>query len=268
MYKPKDYWESRFSNQYDLGSVGDISLSRSYNNFLYRVRKSSFGRMMKKLRTLDPGFNDQSHVLDVGSGTGFYLDLWQKVTENYVGSDLTEYATSELKKRHRHVYQFNLTETLPDELKESQFKCVSSFDVLFHIVEDSELTDAFRNAADLLEPGGYFVFSDNLLRQSDAEPFSLGHQKIRTFKYVNDELEKVGFSLKVDFPVFFLMNDPVCSNSRILRRIWQVVHRLAGQGEVAGWIVGGILLPFEYILTRLPVTGPSTEVFIYQKTDQ
>ena len=69
-FDPKAYWESRLSDEYSLAGVGYSGLGLSYNRWLYRIRKRVFRRTVRGFLVGDPG---AARVLDVGSGTGFYI---------------------------------------------------------------------------------------------------------------------------------------------------------------------------------------------------
>ena len=96
MIDTRKYWEDRLGTEYSLLGVGDITLGLAYNRWLYRIRGRIFQRILKKTWPVKP----PTRVLDVGSGTGFYLDQWKQanVTE-LSGSDLTEVATEHLTHR-------------------------------------------------------------------------------------------------------------------------------------------------------------------------
>jgi 2-polyprenyl-3-methyl-5-hydroxy-6-metoxy-1,4-benzoquinol methylase len=105
-------------------------------------------------------------VLDVGSGTGFYVDQWRDLgIKQVVGLDLTETAVSRLKTAYPDM-EFVVAdvgaESVP--LQRGSFDVVSAFDVLFHIVDDDRYGRALENVSGLLKPGGFFVWSDNFLR--------------------------------------------------------------------------------------------------------
>jgi hypothetical protein len=73
--QPKDYWEWRLAEYPGLSGVGNTRLGRSYIQWLYKVRRAVFLRLLASLRA-DLG---TARGFDVGSGTGFYLKLWKQV---------------------------------------------------------------------------------------------------------------------------------------------------------------------------------------------
>ena len=118
--------------------------------------------MRKILRTLDLPSN--ASVLDVGSGTGFMIDVWRRNGfENVEGCDLTAVAVEGLTRRFPSHRFINLDISSTQIPYSNEFDAVSSNDVLFHIVDDAAYQKALMNIFGALRPWGYFVFSDNFL---------------------------------------------------------------------------------------------------------
>ncbi|MDF1731431.1 MAG: class I SAM-dependent methyltransferase [Minwuia sp.] len=260
-FKAGDYWESRLSQHYTLQGVGDIGLPLSYNNWLYRVRASAFRHVLKHLQG-NPG--DWS-ILDVGSGTGFYIEQWtQRRPRMLAGADITATAVRNLSGRFPNAVfmQIDIGSDLPETLQPGSLDVITAYDVLFHIVEKEPYARAMRNFSDLIRPGGYLIFSDNLVddgRNHDT------HQISRTEGDVRDLLHQNGFSIEKVVPMFVFMNDPVRSRSRIMRALFNRIYRLAARSETWGQVVGAALYPIEVAALRLLSRGPSTEIFICRR---
>ena len=69
-FNPKNYWETRLRKYFDLQGVGYLRLGNSFNNWAYKVRRHVF---IRRMNTTGINFS-KVDVLDVGSGTGFYID--------------------------------------------------------------------------------------------------------------------------------------------------------------------------------------------------
>ena len=260
-FQAGDYWESRLSAHYTLQGVGDIGLPLSYNRWLYNVRASAFRHVLG----LIDGKPADWDILDVGSGTGFYIDQWNRRSpRTLTGADITATAVRNLTERFpgARFLQCDIGSDLPEALQPGSLDVISAYDVLFHIVEAEPYARAMRNFADLLRPGGYLIFSDNLV---DAGRSHDTHQISRTEGDVRALLQQSGFSVMKVVPMFVFMNDPVRSNSRIMRALFNRIYRLAARGERWGEIVGAALYPLEIASLRLMSRGPSTEIFICRR---
>ena len=157
----RDYWETRLGEHFTLDGVGYLGLGKSFNAWMYRVRRVI---VMRRLRSLLKELATRD-VLDVGSGTGFYIDLWRRLgVRSVTGSDITEKAVEELSARYPSNRFMRLDIGAEENpLAEGGFDVATAFDVLFHIVDDEHYRRAFRNIAHALKPGGLLVFTDNFV---------------------------------------------------------------------------------------------------------
>ena len=150
----REYWENRLSEKWGLHGVGHISYGGPYNEWLYRVRRRVILRELNRL----PLDLRESTVLDIGSGTGFWLKIWNSVgVRNLVGSDLARVAVKNLREEHPAIEIRELDIADPESIAglEGRFDLISAFDVLFHITDEGRFRTAIANVASLLRPGGY-----------------------------------------------------------------------------------------------------------------
>jgi SAM-dependent methyltransferase len=248
------YWSERLDERYSLGGVGWLGLSESFNRWMYAVRRRAFRRAVAALPD-----RRAARVLDVGSGTGFYIGLWMKVgVREITGCDLTRVAVERLRERFPGVRFEQLDISTPSTALEGPFDAISAMDVLFHIVDDDRYRQALKNLAGMLAPAGILVLTENL---PHGGTLRVEHQVSRSFEEVVDALEGAGLEIAVRRPLFVLMNTPVDSDSAFLRHFFPVVHRLA-RARVVGWLLGAALYPFELALIRLLHEGPTTEIVV------
>lgn len=255
------YWESRLSKRYDSQGVGDIGLPISYNDALYRIRCHAFATALRKTGATVQG----KHVLDIGSGTGFYIRQWlARGVATLTGSDITQTAVDALSVAvpQARFQRCDIGGDLPDEIAEERFDFVSAMDMLFHIVDDAAYARAIANIGSLLQPGGHFIFSDNLLDRTIVHgPHQISRAEIRT----RELLASAGLEVLGTVPMFVFMNDPVRSRNRALRKLFNLTYRLAARGEGWGRMIGTIWFPVELLAIRLLTRGPSTELFVCRK---
>ncbi len=107
----------------------------------------------------------RSTVLDVGSGTGFFIARWKQLgVQKVVGVDLSDTSAANLRRRfpNAEFHQLDIGSDAQGRW-DGAFDVVSSFDVLYHIVDDEEYVTALGNIYSFLRPGGLFVWSDNFV---------------------------------------------------------------------------------------------------------
>lgn len=252
------YWEDRLRRRYDLGGVGSIDLPTSYNTWLYRVRGAAFRHWLAPLARRE----NLTSVLDVGAGTGFYVDLWRKLGLQVTGLDITEVAVERLQQRFPESTFIRADIGGELEISLPTFDAVSAFDVLFHIVDEAAFSRAVERIGKAVRPGGLLFVSD--LFQQEL-PITLGHQTGRTLVSMTAALGSAGFDIISRRPVFYLMVDATDRPPRWLRVWSRSLARILYGRERLGHIAGAALYPIEVLLTRIVREGPSIELAICRK---
>lgn len=141
VYQPKQYWERRLGDRFSLRGVGHIGFSESYNRWLYR----------RKRRCIESCFIDTNlkgkHVLDIGCGTGFFVEWYLEQRANVRGIDITSISVQRLKQKHQcEFYTQDITD--PDyPLHNRDFDIANMWDVVYHIVDPQRFHQAFDNIA-------------------------------------------------------------------------------------------------------------------------
>lgn len=266
----RSYWEARLREHCSLAGVGYLRLGRRYNEWMYRIRGEVFDRTIERgARRQVAGGKRQdwagARVLDVGSGTGFYVERWLRRGAAVTGLDLTDVAVEHLRRSFPQVQFVRADIGKPLEsvpLEPGGFDAASAMDVLFHIVDDREYQRAFHNIAALLRPGGWFVWSDNFLRHPAER---VAHQASRPLVESVRWVEAAGFDIVERVPMFVLMNYPADTTSRLARWLWTAMVAPAALAEPLGWLLGAALFPIERGLVGRLREGPSTELMVCRK---
>jgi SAM-dependent methyltransferase len=280
-FDPRQYWEARLREHYSLAGVGYLRLGRRYNAWMYRVRGEVFDRVIADIgRRQEAGGRSTSsslltppsslewwrgrEVLDVGSGTGFYVDRWLRAGARVTGLDLTDVAVDELARSFPEVRFVRADIGAADGVALESASCdaASAMDVLFHIVDDAAYARAFVNIASVLKPGGWLLWSDNFLRHATER---VTHQASRSLDESVRCVEAAGFEIVDRVPMFVLMNYPADTTSRLARWAWTAMVAPAALAEPIGGLVGAALYPLERALVRRLRESPSTELMVCRK---
>jgi 2-polyprenyl-3-methyl-5-hydroxy-6-metoxy-1,4-benzoquinol methylase len=258
-----DYWENRLSQYYGLHGTGFLGLGTNYNNWMYKIRRQVLTREVKTL-----GINlSEASVLDVGCGTGFYVDLWKQLgCRKLAGIDITNTAIEKMRIRYPE-YQFfkgNIGDNLDNspELLAGKYQLVSAFDVLFHIVDDEQYKMAFKNIYDMMEKGGTLMISENFVHTTAIRS---SFQTSRSANEIVNIIMKTGFKIVRRSPFFVIMNAPIDTKNNFLQTSWKMITKTVKKSEYIGNIVGAVLYPLESVLIQLLARGPSTELMICVK---
>jgi SAM-dependent methyltransferase len=261
---PKAYWEERLRERPDLDGVGVTRLGPGFNRWAYRVRGANFERALRPLLAE----RAPERVLDIGSGTGFYLDRWARLgARELVAADLTETAVAALSRSRPGLQVHRLDIGDPDAiaaagLESASFDYVSAIDVLFHILDDERYRRAFANVATLLRPGGAFVFSEDLVPARRARRRRI--KTTRSRRQSGRAWRAAGLRAVTVAPLLHLMNFPSAGDRRARRRFARL-QRLAGGRPRLAALIGALLYPLERRLTAARSETPSTKLVICRK---
>lgn len=153
-YRPKEFWDRRLKDQFDLRGTGETGLSIAYNEACYRLRREVLDRALQKAG-VDP---QGRRVLDVGCGTGFFTAYYLERGARVSGIDIAPTSIERLRARHPQS-TFILGDVSETPVGET-FAIVNAFDVLYHITDDARWESAVRNLAKAVEPGGVLLLTD------------------------------------------------------------------------------------------------------------
>lgn len=259
-FNPKAYWQERLSKNFDLSGVGDRTWTERYNRLLYRIRSQQFRRLLFRHFTK----LDSVSAIDIGSGTGFYIDqLTELGLTKLRGADLTGAAVSRLSTSRPDIEftEWDVTTPIPLQLAGQRFDLVTCIDVLFHIVDDDAYANAITNLSNLLNDGGALLLSENLgeLRKERV------HQVVRTENEILSLLRGRGLTIVTITPMFVLMNDPVRINNKLLRFIHTNIVRVCQRNDLLGRTMSQLAVALELLLVSTFTRGPSTEFIIAKK---
>lgn len=256
------YWEDAHAGEESLNTVGWRGLGRAFNGWMYAVRRRVFRRVVSGHVPLSSSLR----VLDIGSGTGFYLDLWRELgLQRIEGSDLSERAVLRL----RAAYPDLPIHTLDlggeaSALAGEDYDLVSVMDVLFHITDEGDYARAIRNLGTLVRPGGYLVMSENLLADRVE---AVTAQVSRSEAQILSSLRDAKLEVTACAPMFVLLNGPVDATGSWLPRWWTLLTKVVSRSETVGWVAGALLAPIELVAVRLVRRGPSTKLLVCRRAD-
>ena len=233
MYDPKSYWESRLSKNFNLKGVGHISFSERYNYWLYKRKKSCLEEIFADIPL------SQKHVLDVGSGTGFFIDWFIRRNAIMTGIDITEISIEKLKQKYScnfFVQDIAAENYSPDR----KYEIINMWDVIYHIVDDDRFIRTLENIRNSLVPGGILLISDYYGLSSDKRIAE--HVHARCLDTYHESLGKMGFVLQKLFPLYYWLNQ----------------RRFSGYDTNLGWLMYFL---DNHFLTRVPSNNISVGVW-------
>ena len=197
-YTPSDYWEKRLQKSFNLRGVGHLNFSEGYNAWLYRRKDRCISALLRDLPL------QGVKVLDVGCGTGFFVDWYTKRGADLTGVDITTVSVERLAARYpRGTF---LTRDISSAAFEAPgpFAIVNMWDVMYHIVEPDAFDRALANIARILQPGGRFLTTDWFAGPADVRVAD--HVRARTLATYASRFGPLGLELESLTPLYGLLN--------------------------------------------------------------
>ncbi|HLX64705.1 MAG TPA: class I SAM-dependent methyltransferase [Planctomycetota bacterium] len=269
-YENDRYWNQRLEKDFSLAGVGHAGVGLAFNRWAYRLRRRVLLRTLRQSGIQIQG----ARILELGFGTGFYLDLWRQLGADFVaGFDITDIAVKAARARFPAEWRFDkadIAQPLPGEIARGSFDLATAFDVLFHLVDDAGWNGALDNIASALKSGGHAIVFDKCQSVESA----VGHVRRRTLQNYTQALESRGFEILSVKPLFVLMNSPTDLsglNKLAFKTSWSLTKlpykagKLIGLGEVFGGAMGASMYLPELLLTRIFPRGPSTKILVARK---
>ena len=257
------YWKERLRQHFDLIGVGFRRRSTAYNRWVYRVRTESLDELFRRHDWLIEG----KTVLDVGCGTGYFIDHWlRRGARQVTGLDVTEVSVERLTRRFPNAEFVCADIAEPNLDVDRTFDYVSIFDVLYHIVEEKSFEQAVQNLSRRCRPGSRVIITDMFGRRTTEV---VKHVRNRSLDRYREVFSKNGFELCDIRPLFFTLMPP----SRLGRWPgywagtlgWEILT-FAARWEWSGRVVGRMLFGVDTRLRRWFKRGPSHHLAVFEYT--
>lgn len=233
----RDYWEDRLGRHPDLTGTGHRAFDARYNAWIYRALRDALDDALAAHRVEVAGRS----ILDVGSGTGYWLGVLQALRPDRLAAvELTSAAARRLVERYPHaeVFQADISEALP--ALSGPYDLVTAISVLFHVVDDRAFERAVRNLAACVASGGWLVISGIFRRRRLP---SAVHVRFRAFDAYRLPLEAGGLEIVELRPALYLLQrtfvpivGPVALSAlRMGRWLYRIDRFLARRGWPNGF---------------------------------
>ncbi|MCB0595915.1 MAG: class I SAM-dependent methyltransferase [Lewinellaceae bacterium] len=200
MYDPEVYWEERLSKNFNLKGVGHQEFGKWYNYWLYKRKKTVLSQLLKKR------FVVEKSVLDVGSGTGFFVNWYIRKGAKVSGIDISHTAVAKLRAEYPEA-RFERVDFSSSDYQPAQcYDIINIWDVVYHQVDDGAFVRLLENVDRALMEKGLFICTDIF---NCALPFSPApHVRFRNLEAYENILLPKGYKLKKICPLYNFLNRP------------------------------------------------------------
>jgi len=269
-YDPSDYWGGLLQEKFDLRGVGYPWLSTAFNAYLYRGMADSVARELTLLGLSRENLAQLS-ILDVGSGTGFWIDFWKsRGARKIMGVDLTPKSVAHLVLEYPQFTfeRWDICDPVDVKYRES-FDLISVMSVLNHIPSAEKWAQALANLGRMVKPNGYIFIMDPILRHRWwGEPFDVESiSRLRTVDEHSAALARDQVRVLRVVPTVAVLANPLDTKSkwefRILELWWGIFCGVAARERLmrlTGWLFYGL----DRLLCRLRYM-PSSKILLCRK---
>jgi ubiquinone/menaquinone biosynthesis C-methylase UbiE len=227
----------------------------NYNIWSYKVTRHILKKLFQKYLPKNNGA-----VLDIGSGTGFVIEIWQQLGLDISGIDISSTAVQRLSEKFPACKFYEIDAgSQPLPFADNSFKAISASSVLYHVVEDEAIDYLLQNVHRVLEPGAYFIFSDNFIHDNNM---IITHQKCRSLEEYEKILRRNGFEITSRVSNYVLFNDPLDTTGKFYPRVWSILSRFSRKWKWFDAIIWPSLYPLELLLTSIIKESPTQEIMI------
>lgn len=174
----------------------------AWQAWLYRAKQRAYLALLERNGTSVLG----QKILDFGCGSGFFEDLWQrKGAREVAGIDIAANAIERLRELHPERRYLCADLAAEQDVTEGMtpYDIVTAIDVLYHVVDDAQVTSVLGRLLPLVARGGAFVFSDALVEARPGE-----HVHFRRDTWWRETLAQHGFEIIDREPVAYVHNRP------------------------------------------------------------
>ena len=211
-YSAADYWTNLHQRD-NLSAVGQSALPAGINRWLYRALARNLRRFLGRHRVAPPA---PARVLDVGAGTGYWVEFWRGRGAVVDGVDLVPLAVERLAERYAGSGTFWVADVAQTgSLRGEQYELVTCLNVLLHVTDDEAFRRALANVAGAVAPGGRLLLAEPILHNAELEtPYNPDrHSRARSLATYASPLAEAGLELVAVDAATVLANNPIEASS-------------------------------------------------------
>ncbi|GAA3716502.1 hypothetical protein GCM10022204_40340 [Microlunatus aurantiacus] len=270
-YSYKDYWRD-LHERADLSTVGHSALPPNINKWIYRSLRRNLRHFVRRHGLIGGA---GGRLLEVGVGTGYWVDFWTGLGWTVDGCDLVPSAITRLRAA-RPGSRFWVADVSAEAgiLADSggaAYDLVTVLSVLLHVTRDDAFEQALANVAAATKPGGHLLLMEPALTVKKTQsPFDpTRSSRARVVRTYVTPLRKAGFELIALEATTVLAANPIEGGSprrrAVYGRWWQIVSATRQRPGLARF-VGPAMYIGDALLMRTK-DMPTSKLLLFRKTE-
>lgn len=191
-FNDKEYWKKRHSKE-DIKAVGQKSISVKGNHHIYLFLQEQYEKLLSEIN-----MNEVKSFFDCGFGDGYFLKYYSKKFPHIKLSGIDISTDAKIKVDFIDS-KFLFVGDLATMETTKKYDIVQSFDVLYHILNDSDHYESLVNMSKI--SSRYIILHERFSAKTSLTDF--GHERTRRSEYTNQILNSQGFYLYREIPSHF-----------------------------------------------------------------
>lgn len=264
-FSPGEYWQGRVKGEIDLGVVGQRSLGRAYNEYIYKRRIDVLQATLESIH-FDPGL---CNILDIGCGSGYYVNYWHTLgVRQLQGVDISADSVSKLRELYPEYIFAQADITAEDSAAQlaGKFSIITIFDVLYHITDDEKIRALLKTVNGCLKEDGHVIIFDQLCKHD----YMLSHHvKFRSEQMFTGLLRQAGLAAIKKQPLFVFLAPPIYGNKYIdvlVSGFYKIMGYLMKASPPIGNTIGRWVYHLDGVLRNANISTPNHALFLIQKS--
>lgn len=249
VYSNKQYWGALHGRD-GLSAVGQSALPDAINDWIYRSTRRNLRRFVKRNDLTGHG---TGRMLEVGVGSGYWVDFWAGQGWHVDGCDLVPAAAEKVQQAHPEGRFWAADASSADGLFAGvdakgaddvppTYDLVTATNVLLHVTADDAFAQALANVAAAVRPGGHLLLVEPALtiekKQAKFDPKK--HSRARLLRSYRKPLRAHGLELVTVEAATVLAANPLEASSprraRLYKRWWRQVVTSKKKPSRVRWI--------------------------------
>lgn len=270
----RGYWENRLQAHPDITGVGYLGYPSRFVELYYRSRMCQVEFLLRRL-----GISELAgcSILDVGSGTGFWLNFWHQHGANRVSAiDFAQSSVDILKTQFPDdlIVRADVSITPLPFADTQRFDIISAFEVLLHVLDRDAFERAITNLVHHCAPGGWLLISDPIVEGGGYTSLSskATHCIAHSLAEYREALAMHGFVIEAVQPSTVLLCSPLEAPNRLtfhaFSALWKVTARMGHSSRLIS-LVEPIVIKLDQLACRLFSRGnaPGSKIILARKRD-
>jgi SAM-dependent methyltransferase len=272
-YVYQDYWDNLHQRN-DLSTVGQSALPANINKWTYRATRRNLRRFVRRHNLTGSG---SKRMLEIGAGTGYWVDFWKDLSWDVDGCDLVPAAAQRLSDKHPDARFWSADVSAPEGvLAQSDGLAADGYDLVFiahvllHVTDDEAFARALANVAAAVKPGGHLLMLEPALTVKKREAkFNPEHSsRARLLRSYRRPLREAGLRLRAVDRTGVLASNPIEATSpkklQRYKKAWALVASTR-EHPSRSFFIGPALYVADGLLMRTTNDAPTSKVLLFKR---